>query len=300
MADKKDIDFSYTTIDKIHRVALGETADLSGARFNGDFSMSVLEAQRAKHQFMAEQCHIKAGSKVLDMGCGWGPFLKYLREIGAKGIGLTLSDGQYQADREKGFDVYVKDVRTVKPEDFGTFDAIVSVGAFEHFCSLEEYKAGQQEQVYQRFFETVYNLLPPGGRFYLQTMTFTDKTPPYEKFDIHADKTSIEYICALNEKLFPGSWLPSGSEMIIRDAAPYFKVINISSGRADYIETILRWRPMFRSFNLRKYGLYARFLLESIFDKKFSHLIQVFRINPIRVCFERDAMEHYRIVFEKI
>ena len=152
MADKKDIDFSYTTIDKIHRVALGETADLSGARFNGDFSMSLLEAQRAKHQFMAEQCHIKAGSKVLDMGCGWGPFLNYLREIGAKGIGMTLSDGQYQADRAKGFEVYVKDVRTVKPEDFGTFDAIVSVGAFEHFCSLEEYKAGQQEQVYQRFF----------------------------------------------------------------------------------------------------------------------------------------------------
>ena len=57
---------------------------------------------------------------------------------------------------------------------------------------------------------------------------------------------------------------------------------------------------MFRSFNLRKYGLYARFLLENMFDKKFGHLVDVFRINPIRVCFERDVMEHYRIVFEKI
>ena len=299
MANKQDIDFSYTTIDKIHRVALGETADLSGARFLGDFSMTLLEAQRAKHQFMAEQCNIHAGSKVMDMGCGWGPFLNYLKEIGAKGIGLTLSDGQYQADREKGFEVYIKDVRTVLPEDFGMFDAIVSVGAFEHFCSLEEYKAGQQEAVYTKFFETVSNLLPKGGRFYLQTMTATKNMPEPEDFDIHADKKSIAYICALNEKLFPGSWLPYGSEMIIRDAAPYFKLINISSGRADYIETILRWRPMFRKFTVKKYGLYFKLIFENILSKKFLHLVDVFRINPIRVCFERDVMDHYRMVFEK-
>ena len=174
MADKKDIDFSYTTIDQIHRAALGETADLSGARFLGDFSMTLEEAQAAKHKFMADELHIKGGSRVMDMGCGWGPFLNYLKKIGAKGIGLTLSDGQFQADKEKGFEVYIQDVRTVKPEDFGMFDAIVSVGAFEHFCSLEEYKEGKQETIYRNFFKTVSELLPPGGRFYLQTMTFTD------------------------------------------------------------------------------------------------------------------------------
>lgn len=300
MADKRDLDFSYTTIDKIHRAALGETADLSGAMFNGDFSMSLEDAQRAKHEFMAEQLHIKAGSKVMDMGCGWGPFLNHLKKIGAKGIGLTLSDGQYQADKAKGFEVYVKDVRTVLPEDFGTFDAIVSVGAFEHFCSIEEYKAGKQEEIYRKFFETVANLLPTGGRFFLQTMTFTDKMLSLEDFDIHADKKSTAYILALNEKLFPGSWLPYGSEMILRNAAPYFKMINMSSGRADYIETILRWRPLFRKFGLKKYALYGKFVMENLFSNKFRHLIDVFKINPIRVCFERDIMNHYRIVFEKI
>jgi cyclopropane-fatty-acyl-phospholipid synthase len=299
MADKSDIDFSYTTIDQIHRVALGETADLSGAMFNGDFSMSLWEAQRAKHKFMAENLYIKAGSKVLDMGCGWGPFLNYLREIGAIGIGLTLSDGQFESNRAKGFEVYIKDVRTVVPTDFGMFDAVVSVGAFEHFCSLEEYKAGKQEDVYRNFFKTVYDLLPPGGRFFLQTMTFTDKMIAPEAMDIRADKNSIEYITALNQKLFPGSWLPYGSEMILRTASPYFRMINMSSGRADYIETILRWRPMFRRFNLRKYALYFKLILENVWSKKFLHLIQVYKINPIRVCFEREVMDHFRIVFEK-
>ena len=300
MANKKDIDFSYTTIDNIHRLAFGETADLSGAMFNGDFSMTVEEGQRAKHQFIADQLHITEGKRIMDMGCGWGPFLNFITKRGVKAIGLTLSDGQYNACREKGFEVYVKDVRTVTPEDFGMFDAIVSVGAFEHFCSIEEYKAGKQELIYNHFFETVYNLLPPGGRFFLQTMTFTENMPGPESFNIHADKNSTEYIFALTEKLFPGSWLPYGSEMIIRDAAPYFKVINISSGRLDYIETILKWRKMFRRFNAKKYALYLKLVFENISSKKFWHLIDVYKINPIRVCFERDVMNHYRIVFEKI
>jgi cyclopropane-fatty-acyl-phospholipid synthase len=299
MANKQDIDFSYSTIDKIHRLALGETADLSGARFLGDFSMSVEEGQLAKHRFMAEQLHIREGSKVLDMGCGWGPFLNYLQKIGAEGTGLTLSEGQYRACKEKGFDVHVKDVRTVTPEDFGTFDAVVSVGAFEHFCSLEEYKAGKQEIIYKNFFETVHRLLPEKGRFYLQTMVSTDKMPAPDTWDIRADKNSISYICALTEKFFPGSWLPYGSEMILKNAEPYFNLVYISSGRADYIETILKWRKMFRRFHLKKYALYLEFILQNLFSNKFRHLIDVFRINPIRVCFERDVMEHYRMVLEK-
>jgi cyclopropane-fatty-acyl-phospholipid synthase len=299
MATKHDIDFTYSTIDKIHRLALGETADLSGAKYNGNFSLTVEQAQRAKHQFIADQLNIRTGNRVLDMGCGWGPILKFMKEIGAKATGLTLSDGQYQTCRKNGFDVHIKDVRTVAPGDFGIFDAVISVGAFEHFCSFEEYMAGKQEIIYRDFFETVYNLLPPGGRFFLQTMTFTDKMHDFQAADIHANKKSNEYIIALTIKLFPGSWLPYGPEMIIRNAESFFKLINSESGRSDYIETIMQWRKMFRRFNLKKYALYFRFIFECIMNKNFRHLIQVFRINPIRVCFERDLMDHYRIVFEK-
>ena len=42
----------------------------SGARYDGNFSMSLEEAQRAKHKFIADSLHIKEGSKVLDMACG--------------------------------------------------------------------------------------------------------------------------------------------------------------------------------------------------------------------------------------
>ena len=64
MASKKDLDFIYTTIDKIFRLGIGEMGDFSGARYNGDFSMTLEEAQRAKHQFITDQLGIKKGSKV--------------------------------------------------------------------------------------------------------------------------------------------------------------------------------------------------------------------------------------------
>jgi cyclopropane-fatty-acyl-phospholipid synthase len=299
MAGKTDIDFTYTTLDRIFRLSIGETADFSAAMYNGDFSLSLEQAQKAKHDFIANELHIQKGSRVLDMGCGWAPFLQYLRRKEVKAIGLTLSDGQYRACRKNGFDVYIKDVRSVRPEDFGIFDAVVSVGAFEHFCSLEDYKANNQEKVYRNFFETVFNLLPERGRFFLQTMTFSKNMLPVEEMDIHADKNSDSYILALSAKHLPGSWLPYGSEMILKTADPYFKMINISSGRLDYIETIRVWRKMLRKFGFRKYALYGKLLVGFLLKKKFRHMLDVFRVSPLKVCLEREIMDHYRIVFEK-
>lgn len=299
MATQKDLDFTYSTIDQIFRLSMGETGDFSGARYNGDFSMSLEEAQRAKHEFIADSLGIEKGSKVLDMGCGWGPFSKYVQERGGESIGLTLSQGQMEACQKNGLTVHLKDCRYVKPEDFGQFDAVSCVGAFEHFCSIEDWKAGKQEKIYRDFFRTVYNLLPKGGRFYLQTMVFGKNMIEFEEVDINAEKGSAAHVMALMVKEFPGSWLPYGLEMILRNAEPFFKVISKSSGRLDYIETIRQWRKRFRKFNLKKYWLYLTLIPNYFTDKEFRHRVEIFRISPNRICFEKEIMDHYRIVLEK-
>lgn len=299
MASKNDIDFTYSTMDNIFRLSIGETADFSGARYNGDFSLSLGEAQRAKHEFIYDQLHIGEGSTVLDMGCGWGPFLKYATERGASPIGLTLSNGQYAACKKNGFEVHIKDVRYVTPENFGIFDAIVSVGALEHFCSLEEYKEGKQQAIYSNFFKTVADLLPAGGRFYLQTMAFGKNMIPDDAIDINAPRDSDRYLIALMAKHFPGSWLPYGSEMLTRSAEPYFKLINISSGRLDYIETTNQWRKRIRRFSLKKYLLFITLVPQFLFNEKFRHKLAVFRTRANKKCFERELIDHFRIVFQK-
>jgi cyclopropane-fatty-acyl-phospholipid synthase len=299
MADKKDLDFTYSTMDKIFRLSIGETADFSGAMYNGDFSLSLEEAQRRKHHFIADQLYIKKGSKVLDLGCGWGPFLKYAKQLGARAIGVTLSEAQYHACKKNGFDVYIKDARNIKPEDFGKFDAVVSVGAFEHFCSPEDYKTGKQENIYKSFFETVADLLPAGGRFYLQTMVYGKNIVDIDEIEKSTDENSNAYYLGLMTKHFPGSWLPYGSEMILKNADPYFKTIYISSGRLDYIETTNQWRKRIRQFGIKKYLLFLKLLPKFLASSEFRHKLNVFRKRANKVCFEREIMDHYRIVLEK-
>jgi cyclopropane-fatty-acyl-phospholipid synthase len=235
------------------------------------------------------------------MACGWAPFMRYItHERYAESIGLTLSQGQADACQKNGYKVMVKDCRYVKKEDFGIFDAITCIGGLEHFCSVEEWQAGKQEQIYRDFFKTLFDLLPTGGRFYMQTMTFGKNMIEFEDLDVNAKKRSAAHIMALMVKQFPGSWLPYGPEMVIKCAKPGFKLISQSSGRLDYIETIAQWRKKFRKFHLKKYWLYLSLIPRYFTDKEFRHLVSIFKISPNKVCFEKEVMDHYRLVFEKL
>ena len=172
MAGAADLDFTYSLIDRIFRLSLGEMADFSGAKFDGDFSLTLEQAQRRKHEYVAEQIGIGPGRRVLDLGCGWGPLLAFIRERGGEGLGVTLSSAQAESCRRHGLDVRLHDALAVERDSFGGFDAVASLGAFEHFCSFEDFEAGEQDAIYAGLFERIADLLPEDGRLYLQTMVF--------------------------------------------------------------------------------------------------------------------------------
>jgi cyclopropane-fatty-acyl-phospholipid synthase len=298
VADRNDLEFTYSLIDRIFRLSLGELADFSGAKYDGDFSLSLEEAQQRKHDYVAEQIGIEPGRRVLDLGCGWGPLLAAIRARGATGVGLTLSSAQAAACRRHGLDVHVADARQVTRERFGGFDAVASLGAFEHFCSPDEHRAGRQDEIYRDLFERVATLLPGGGRFYLQTMVFGRNMIPLDRVDIRAPRDSNEWYLALMGHQFPGSLLPFGAEQIVRCGGPRFRLVSSVSGRLDYIETIRQWRrrfaePSFRK-TLLKLRLVPRWLMSSDFRLAFTS-----GVSANSVCFERELLDHYRLVFEK-
>jgi cyclopropane-fatty-acyl-phospholipid synthase len=298
MADRGDLEFTYSLIDHIFRLSLGELADFSGARYLGDFSLSLEEAQRRKHEYVGEQIGIGPGRRVLDLGCGWGPLLDFVRRRGATGMGVTLSSAQAAACRRHGLDVRLQDAREVTPEDVGGFDAVASLGAFEHFCSPDEHAAGRQEEIYADLFERVAGLLPDRGRFYLQTMTFGRNMIPLEEVDIHAPRGSDPHVVALMGRQFPGSFLPSGRDQIVECARPRFRLLSSESGRLDYIQTIAEWRrrfaePSFRK-TLLKLRLVPRWLTSADFRAAFTS-----GISANSLCFERELLDHFRLVFEK-
>jgi len=298
MADRGDIDFTYSLTDRVFRLSLGELADFSGAKYDGDFSLTLEEAQARKHEYVAEQIGIEPGRRVLDLGCGWGPLLNFIRTRGATGVGVTLSQAQLAACRRHGLDVHLFDARELTRESFGAFDAVASLGAFEHFCSPDEYRAGRQEEIYRDFFGRVASVLPPTGRFYLQTMVFGPNMIPLDEVDIHAPRDSDAWYLALLARQFPGSWLPLGRDQIVDCAEPSFRLISSQSGRLDYLQTMTEWsrRTGARSLQktLLKLRLIPRWLSSSDFRLAFTS-----GVGANKVCFERELLEHYRIVFEK-
>ena len=301
MAERADLEFTYSLIDRIFRLSLGELADFSGAKYDGDFSMSLEEAQRRKHDYVAEQIGIAPGRRVLDLGCGWGPLLDYIRRRDATGVGVTLSSAQAAACRRNGLDVRVQDARQVGRDSFGGFDAVASLGAFEHFCSPEDFQAGKQDEVYRDLFGKIASVLPDDGRLYLQTMVFGRNMLPADRIDdidISAPRDSDEWYLALMGRQFPGSWLPFGQEQIIRTAEPHFQLVSSESGRLDYIETIRQWRTRFGEPSLRKYlmklRLVPRWLTSADFRLAFTS-----GVSANSVCFERELLDHHRLVFER-
>jgi cyclopropane-fatty-acyl-phospholipid synthase len=298
MADRDDVEFTYSLIDRIFRLSLGELADFSGAKYDGDFTLSLEEAQRRKHEYVGEQIGIGPGRRVLDLGCGWGPLLDFVRSRGADGVGVTLSSAQAAACRRHGLEVHLQDARLVTPASFGRFDAVASLGAFEHFCSPEEHRAGRQDDVYRNLFAHVASLLPEGGRVYLQTMAFGRKMIPLDEIDLSAPRHSDAWYLALMGRQFPGSLLPFGDEQIVRAAEPHLRLVSSMSGRLDYIETIRQWRARFAAPSVRKTLLKLRLLPRWLTSEDFR-LAFTSGVSANSVCFERELLDHHRLVFER-
>jgi cyclopropane-fatty-acyl-phospholipid synthase len=298
MADRDDVEFTYSLIDRIFRLSLGELADFSGAKYDGDFTLSLEQAQRRKHEYVGEQIGIGPGRRVLDLGCGWGPLLDFMRSRGADGVGVTLSSAQAAACRRHGLEVHLEDARLVTPDSFGLFDAVASLGAFEHFCSPEEHRAGRQDEVYRDLFAHVASLLPEGGRVYLQTMAFGRRMIPLDEIDIRAPRHSDAWYLALMGRQFPGSLLPFGEEQIVRAAGPHLRLVSSMSGRLDYIETIRQWRTRFATPSVRKTLLKLRLLPRWLTSEDFR-LAFTSGVSANSVCFERELLDHHRLVFER-
>src|SRR2546429_2314686 len=162
MATRDEMDATYNCMDEIFRLSLGETADIPCALYDGDYSKTLEQAQADKHRYVLDSIGFKPGSRLLDIGCGWGPVLRAARDRGGSGVGVTLSRKHAESCRRNGLEAHVMDWQDITGDTFGRIDGVVSIGAFEHFCMPEAYPAGHQRAPHDPLFRPLHH--PVGGR----------------------------------------------------------------------------------------------------------------------------------------
>lgn len=216
----------YDTSDDFFGLWLGAERVYSAALYEGDDDLDAAQIRKLDHHIAAAGAAGKA--RVLDIGCGWGAMLRRLTGHAGvgKAVGLTLSASQAAWARAHGnpaMEVREESWRDHKPE--AAYDAIVSIGAFEHFARPGLAPEAKLE-AYREFFAFCRDGLKPGGRMSLQTIAYSASgitLPPF-----------------IAERIFRESELPLIHEPIAA-ADPDFELVALRNDREHYARTLVAW-----------------------------------------------------------
>lgn len=224
---KKEVTSHYDIGNDFYRLWLDETMSYSCGYFKhaGD---SLFEAQVQKVDHILEKLQLEKGMTLLDIGCGWGFFLKRAAQhYGVKGVGITLSEEQHRQFSEEIRDQHLEEKLEVRLMDYRDlkksglqFDRVVSVGMLEH--------VGRGN--YECFLDQVEAVLKPEGLFLLHYISALEEYP--------GDPWMRKYI-------FPGGTVPSLREIIGMMPDYRFYTLDVESLRRHYTQTLLSWRENF-------------------------------------------------------
>jgi cyclopropane-fatty-acyl-phospholipid synthase len=130
-------------------------------------------------------------------------------------------------------------------------------------------------------------------------MVFGANMIPLDDVDIDAPRDSDAWYLALMGRQFPGSWLPRDRDQVVRCADPGFRLVASSNGRLDYIQTITEWGKRTGQRSLRKSLLKLQLVPRWLTSRDFR-LAFTSGVSANKVCFERELLDHHRMVFERI
>jgi cyclopropane-fatty-acyl-phospholipid synthase len=282
-ASPEAIRHHYDVGNDFYQLWLDDTLTYSCALWEeGDDDAMLAVAQQRKIRHHARWAHVPAGGRVLDVGCGWGAVLKHLvEEAGAaQAVGLTLS--RQQADWIAGFQHPGIEVRLENWADHTAaepYDAIISVGAFEHFAR-PEWEDAARVAAYRAFFRRCHGWLKPGGWLSLQTIA-------YGNLDWRTSRTSSAGMF-ITQEIFPESELPT-LEQICRASDGLFELVQLKNDRADYARTCRVWSDRLRAQRrqaevLAGAAVFTRFMR---YLKLCAALFHFGQIGLLRIAFRR-------------
>ncbi|WP_217635806.1 class I SAM-dependent methyltransferase [Arthrobacter sp. ok362] len=197
---RSNISRHYDLSNELFASFLDSTMTYSSALFpeSGDALRSVpwdglATAQQAKIDRLLDKAGVKEGTRVLEIGTGWGELALRAASRGATVYSVTLSSEQQELARQRVAEAGYADAVTIELKDYraveGEYDAVVSVEMIEAVGF--EYWA--------TYFQTIERVLAPGGKVAIQAITIAHDR-------LMATRTSYTWV---HKYIFPGGVIPS-------------------------------------------------------------------------------------------
>ena len=185
-------------------------------------------AQQAKSQHICEKLRLSSGDCVLDIGCGWGSFAIFLAENADVDVtGITLSKSQIEAGTKEISKRGLQDRVHLLFNDYrahqGQYDAIVSIGMFEHVGP----------RFFHGFFQRIADMLKPRGVALLHTIGYHGPPEPTNPW--------------IRRHIFPGGYIPSLSEISKACESTALIISDVEVWRRHYAWTLREWARRFQA-----------------------------------------------------
>ena len=247
---KENIAKHYDLGNEFFSLWLDKTLTYSSAIFDQE-GQKLEEAQQNKYEKLTNLLSPKNGSKLLEIGCGWGGFAEYLgKKYDVKLDCITISKKQYEFAKERihksglnhKVNIEMIDYRNVKKK----YDAI---------ASIEMIEAVGEDYLYN-YFQSIKNNLAENGKAGIQAITINDKY-----FDRY--KTKQDFI---QKYIFPGGFLPSKKVLYNYANNNGLEINSYNSYGLHYSNTLILWRDEF----LKKWDLISKQGFDLIFKRMWN------------------------------